>query len=78
MRSVRLTKEIGQGTYASPSPGLLPPFSLLSFAPLALLQPLGCGIRLLSSYLIMKVNNTFIVALACSQLEGFPKATGDL
>lgn len=78
MQSIRLTKEIGAGSYASLSPGLLPPFSPLSFAPLALLQSLGWGIRLLYSYLIMKVNKRSIVALklARSQLGGFPKAIG--
>ena len=72
VQSIRLTKEIGPGSYASLSPGLLPPFSPLSFAPLALLQSLGWGIRLLYSYLIMKVNKRSIVALklAHSQLWG--------
>lgn len=43
MLSIRLTTEAGQGAYASPSPGLLPPFSLHSLAPLALLQSLSWG-----------------------------------
>lgn len=57
---------------------LLPPFSPLSFAPLALLQSLGWGIGLLYSYLIMKVNKRSIVALIrfCSEGKGFPKAVG--
>lgn len=50
------------------------PHSLYSFAPLALLQSLGWEIRLLFRSLIVKVNNRSIVVLACSKIEGLPKA----